>query len=500
MSFIRKIKKDGKTYLAEVESKRVNGKVVQKFIRYVGKEVDNKTILSGSISNIQVDSVKLYGPLIVLDALAKSINLHEHLGEYSNEILSLVYAHCVEPRSINKMNNWFKKTDLNYILNLDNLTEARLLEALDDIENNDMEQIQMDIFKDVKKSYKLNPSGIIYDVTNTYFYGKKCILGKVGHSKQNQNDKPLVQIGLGVTREDGIPVFHKTYDGNIHDARTMQDAVSIFNRFGIEDVIVVYDRGIGSKNNVVSLKKEHLGSICGLPIRQNLKKIVKAIKTKKDLVNINKRVKLSKSVFYVTGRNYKLDNVTGKLLICYNSKIAHDVRESRYDEIMNAEDLLKEGKRIKTGLYKYFDSSGKIKETVIKTAEEFDGYSCLFSTEKLDNKKIIEIYFEKDLIEKAFRSLHGIIKLRPIRHWLYNRVVAHIFICYLAYLLLSLLKYKLKKAKIKESPVDALKELETLYKVYMKEKEKGFRLTRIVQLSKKQEKIMKSVDKKICSV
>ena len=34
----------------------------------------------------------------------------------------------------------------------------------------------------------------------------------------------------------------------------------------------------------------------------------------------------------------------------------------------------------------------------------------------------------------------------------------------------------------------------------IKEKEKDFRLTRIVQLSKKQEKIMKSVDKKICSV
>ena len=46
MSYIRKIKKNGKTYLAEVEGKRINGKVVQKHIRYIGKEVDDKKVIS----------------------------------------------------------------------------------------------------------------------------------------------------------------------------------------------------------------------------------------------------------------------------------------------------------------------------------------------------------------------------------------------------------------------------------------------------------------------
>ena len=46
MSFIRKIKKNGKIYLAEVENKRINGKTVQKHIRYVGKQVDGETIIS----------------------------------------------------------------------------------------------------------------------------------------------------------------------------------------------------------------------------------------------------------------------------------------------------------------------------------------------------------------------------------------------------------------------------------------------------------------------
>ena len=81
MSFIKKIKRKGRTYLAEVKSVRVKGKPRHEFIRYVGKEVDGKKILSSSISNVDVESVRLYGPLLVLDELAKSIHLHEHLGD-----------------------------------------------------------------------------------------------------------------------------------------------------------------------------------------------------------------------------------------------------------------------------------------------------------------------------------------------------------------------------------------------------------------------------------
>src|SRR6516164_4376546 len=83
MSFIRKYRIGGKIYLAEVESRRVKGKVVQRFIRYVGKQADGKTILSTSISDVSVSEVRLYGPLLVLHHLAQEIGLPEHLGPYA---------------------------------------------------------------------------------------------------------------------------------------------------------------------------------------------------------------------------------------------------------------------------------------------------------------------------------------------------------------------------------------------------------------------------------
>ena len=69
MSFIRKYKKDGKTYLAEVKSVREDGKVTQKFIRYVGKEVDGETIITTSTKDLEVNEVKLQGPLLALNAI-----------------------------------------------------------------------------------------------------------------------------------------------------------------------------------------------------------------------------------------------------------------------------------------------------------------------------------------------------------------------------------------------------------------------------------------------
>ena len=497
MSFVRKIKRSGRIYLAEVESKWVNGRPVQKHLRYIGKEVDGQRILSASISHIEVDSVKVYGPLLVLDRLAREIGLPEILGEYAPELLSIVYAHCVEPRSINQMTDWFAKTDLNYLLKLENVTEDRLLKALDSVETAGRDKLQARIFDSVRNIYKLDTSSMFYDVTNTYLYGNKCVLGKPGHSKHGKRNKPLIQIGLAVTREHGIPAFHTTYEGNTHDARTLHDSAAMFERLAIKDVIVVYDRGCTSKEGISVLKRRNLGSICGLPIKGKMKPMIKRLARQGQFVDIDRRIKLSKTIFYVVDRNHAVGKTRGKLLICYNDKMKHDIRESRYDEIRHAEQQRRAKKAIKPGLEKYFDGRGRVLKARLLAAEEFDGYSCIFSTADLPAEMIVRRYFEKDLVEKAFRGLHGIVSLRPIRHWLFDRVVGHVFVCYLAYLLLTLLNYKLTKAKLEISVVEALKELETLYKVYLRDTHKNFQLDRVVRMNRTQEKIMRAVDKRL---
>ena len=497
MSFIRKIKKGNKTYLAEVESIRIKDKVVQRFIRYIGKEADGKTILSASISNISIEQVKLHGPLLVLNQIAKEINLHALLGDYAKEILCLIYAHCLDYKSINQMPQWFERTDLNFLLDLENVTETKLLKALDSLESKNANGIQKKIFNSVKKKYKLNCSGIVYDVTNTYLYGKKCPFAKLGKDKEGVKGRPLIQIGLGVTKKDGIPIFHKIFNGNTHDSRTFDDISTSFKDYNIKNGLVIYDRGIHSKKNQVNIGFLKWKVLCGLILNTVLKKIIRKEKSNKNFIQFNNRIKLNKSIFYVIAKPYKIAGVKGKILICFNEQQKKDLKESRYDEISYAQLLLKQKKKIKPGIRKYFNAKGNLLLDKVQQDEEFDGFSILFTTAMLSKEEMIKMYFEKDLVEKAFQSLKGITNVRPIRHWLYNRVTAHVFICYLSYLLLSLLKIKLTKLNL--SPVTALRELGSLYNVYINDTKKGFKLSKTVALNRKQEKILKSIDKNLLS-
>lgn len=497
MSFIRKIKKGDKIYLAEVENRRVEGKVVQRFIRYVGKQADGRTVLSTSMSDVEVEQVKLYGPLLVLHHLAREIQLGDLLGAYSQEILSLVYAHCLDYRSLNSMPNWFERTDLNFLLNLEGVTEKRLVGALDSLEALDAESWQRRLFEGVCRQYRLRPSGVIYDVTNTYLYGRHCPLAKPGKDKEEVKGRPLIQIGLGVTQEEGFPLFHKVFDGNVHDARTLQDLITLFASYKLGPGLFIYDRGIVSGRNLKDLKCLHWDTLCGVPLNPALKKFWRPWADPQQLMQLPNRQRVGQTVFYTCLRSYQLGGVRGHLALAFNERLQRDARESRRDEVLYAQELLAQDKSIKPGLKRFFDPRGRLLPTQLARVEEFDGYSCIFCTRSLPQDKMLSLYFNKDLVEKAFRSLKGITQLRPVRHWLAERVHAHVFICYLAYLLLSLLQYRLRHTEF--TAESALLELATMYKVYLRDSKHRFKLSRVVALSKRQETILKTLDRKLLS-
>jgi transposase len=72
----------------------------------------------------------------------------------------------------------------------------------------DAEAWQQQMFESVCRHYRLHPSGVVYDVTNTYLYGSSCSLGRLGKDKEGVKGRPLIQIGMAVTQEEGLPLFH----------------------------------------------------------------------------------------------------------------------------------------------------------------------------------------------------------------------------------------------------------------------------------------------------
>src|SRR4030042_4414497 len=222
MSFVRRIKRGDSVYLAEVENVRVGGKGIQRHIRYVGKEVDDRPILTGSVATSTVDRVTIYGPLLMLDEIARQIDLSAALGEYGDYLLSLAYAHCVSPDSLTGMVDWYQKTEIGSLLSLSGVTYKKLVEAIDSVEGMKGAEVQGRIFGRLKEVLNLSPKGYLYDITDIYFYGVCCPLAKRGHNADGRKDRQI-QIGLAGTQGGGIPIFHKGFEGNLFDDRTLPD-------------------------------------------------------------------------------------------------------------------------------------------------------------------------------------------------------------------------------------------------------------------------------------
>lgn len=495
MSFIRRYRKGGHTYLAEVENVRVADKVVQRFIRYVGRESDGKTILSCSVSEASVEAVKVSGPLLVLHALASALGLPQLLGEYAPELLALTYAHCLDYRSLNRMRQWFERTDLNVILPLQELTERRLVNALDALESFDAMALQRSIFGNTQRVLGLKPRGVVYDVTNTYFHGRRCTLGRYGHDKEERKGYPLIQIGLAVTAEDGIPICHKTFPGNIHDARTFVDISNDLMHFGIMGGLAVIDRGISSAENTEFLRSQQWHVLCGLKRNSTIEQALGADFSVDELCQLKHRVRVQQTVFYARALPFQHGLSRGRLIVCFNQRAAHERRESRLDELQAAQERLRKGLSVKPELREYFGKDGQLRQRRLHQESQWEGVSFIFTTGAFTVADTIKAYFDKDVVEKSFQALKGVVRLRPVRHWLYNHVEAHVFICYLSCVLLSLLKMRV--AALELSFAEALNELEGLYRVYLRDPKNEFKLGRLVALSKRQEQILRAVDKRL---
>ena len=96
----------------------------------------------------------------------------------------------------------------------------------------------------------------MYDVSCSYFEGRTCPLARFGYDHGNgKRGRMQVEYGL-LCDSDGRPVAIDAFEGSLKDAKTLPSQVEkIEQRFGLERVIVVTDRGIGTKENVTLLSQ-----------------------------------------------------------------------------------------------------------------------------------------------------------------------------------------------------------------------------------------------------
>lgn len=500
MAFVRKLKTATGVYLVRVETARKNGKVVQRHVGMVGKIIDGKETLYGQISSSKVADVSIAGDVLVLKEIMNQLGILDILDKYTDGkgkwIAALVLAHCTSPGSLSRMSRWCQRYGASDLLDIsqEECRKDRFYRALDTLDEQTIQGIGNAVFQRIKTLPAKDDDSIFYDVTNAYFYGTKCGIAKSGYNSEDI-DLPQIHIGLAVTKPHGFPLFHQVYEGNIQDVRGIQNALKTFKDLGIKQTTLVLDRGFVSESTLADSKRMDLDVIMGLRSQGRLKQ--KAIESRKGIDVIGNRVRLSTQIIYAKGFQFAAYGHKGKLVVCSNEKERVLLKELRHDEIEKAIQKLKKGQKIREQVKKYINGN-KIDMRAVAQAELTDGLYTLFSTNaSLTAQEIVKTYFDKDKVEKAFRCLKGMIKLQPVRHWLSDRVRAHVFVCYLSYALFSVLDWKLSASGIDISFGKALDLLGNIYRVTMYDPSTGNKFVKHSTMSKQQEKLFTAVNKQL---
>jgi len=447
MAFVRKIKTKSGIYLAEVEGYRKDGKVKQRVIRYLGKEIDGRPVKKVFTNKIQVQSVKQSLDVLAIDKIAEDLGIKDIESPY---IISLIYSQLLENKSINKLESWMKYTEIPYLLGLEKISVKNLYESLSELDEKDFKKVNDKIFS-IFNNYEDISKAAIIDVTDTYFAGSKINIKK-RKGKEGKISK-LIQIGLAVSFENGFPIFHKQYHGNLHGMDIYKDMSIELKNKGISSMIM--DRGMLSKENIEMALELKFKIIAGLKKNSSLvKDFIEPIK-REDIYSVKCRVPLKKTTIFIKEFNY----MEGKLIVVYNPELEVVKKELNFE--------------------KKIESNSDV------------GYSLIYNNTKYSSAEVVKRYYDKDMVERAFKQLKGVLSLRPIRVWLSNHITGHIKICYLAYAILSLMNYRLKKINI--SGVEALESLKYGYKVTLKDLTSNHEWSTHIPLEPKQKKVLEKL-------
>lgn len=477
MSFIKKIKKKGKTYAIEVEGYRdKDGKVKHKYLRYLGT-VDKNGKVKSSQKSITVDKVSRFGLPAIVSRAIEQIKLGDMLEKYKEDIDTILLMHLCAPSSISKMEQRIKNIDPDFIKAELPFNRKRIDAALDFLEEN-KEVIEQSVYENFKEKY--SDETLFYDITSIALNGYRSTLAKIGYPEFS----PQINIGLCIEGKYGFPIFHEIFSGNFPQKKTLLQIAEKLKVFGRTGAVLVFDAGIADIKTISDVEDMGFGVISRMPMHEGLKKIA--------LENISSSVKdivkLSGSKVYVK----EIHKEKGKLLICFNEKLKVSIKEHRYDEVIEAIEKKKKGKPIKDGLKKYILKNGKewkIDYETLEDAEKYDGIYVIYCSDvSMPKEKAVKAYFERDRIEKGFQTLKNVLNVKPLRFQLDKRIRAFVMLCHLAYLVATFIEAELREKELNYS-FDKIKELmENVYTVKINHGDK--QLKRTSSMTEEQKKIM----------
>jgi transposase len=363
------------------------------------------------------------------------------------------------------------------------INEQRLYRALDMLLPH-KEALQGFLKNRLGELFGLEYDLLLYDVTSTYFEGlaEGNRLARRGYSRDHRPDCKQVCIGLVVTK-CGMPLGYEVFAGNRVDVTTLQEMVETMERrYGRADRIWVGDRGMMSADNIAFLKQGGRRYIIG---------------ASKSMLKQFERELLSEDWHAIRdGLEVKLcptPDGDETFVLCRSrdrrekEKAMHDRFEQRIEE--GLERIASSCKKQRLEAVVVAGRVGRLLgqnsraaglfQTEIKTSPDgrarlqwkktdrwrdwaalSEGcYLLRSNVTDWSDEDLWKAYIQLTEAEAAFRIHKSDLRLRPIWHQKEDRVLAHILVCFLAYVLWKTLGQRCQRAGLGHEPRRVFDEL-----------------------------------------
>ena len=400
-----------------------------------------------------------HGHVAAVLGVLRDLDLERLLGrERCRErdlVVAMICQRLIGPGSKLSATRRFAQTTLSSELSLGEVKEAELLAAMDWLVER-QDRIERTLARRHLPGERDGEAFVLYDLSSSYMEGRCCPLARLGYSRDGKKGKLQVNYGL-ICSPEGRPVGVRVHAGNVTDQQTVPDTIAdLRDRFGIEQVVFVGDRGMITQAHASTLKEQGVDFISALKSVQ-----IRSLVNSGDLqLSLFDEVNLAE----ITSPLFEGE----RLVVCRNPAVAAERARKRAELLAATEAELEKVKTSVEGPRGRLRGApaGQIGERAGKTINKYkvakhftltitdgvfayqrkteqinqeaslDGLYAIHTTlpaDRLAAAAAVRAYKQLKMAERAFGTMKDTIEIRPIHHHLETRVRAHVFLCMLAY-------------------------------------------------------------------
>jgi len=404
-------------------------------------------------SLFEIEASRHYGHVQAVWLAMQRLGLPQLLAARASperqRVLAMIAARVLRPDSKLATTRWWDTTTLPELFDVAACDEQALYAAMDWLLE------RQDAIQGKLAQRHLEPGSIVlYDLSSSYFEGSTCELAALGYNRDGKRGKLQVNYGL-LTDARGVPVAISVFEGNTADAKTfMPQVAQLRERFGIDEMVLVGDRGMIAQTHIDALKAE-----AGLQWITALRS--GSLRTLAADGALQLGLFDERNLFEFTHADYPGE----RLIACRNPQLSKQ-RAHKRQALLEAtvEQLEPIRQRVAAGRLKGKDRIGLCVGKVLnryKVGKHFDLVIGDASLEyaindervaqeaaldgiyvirtavppaRMNSDDVVRNYKNLSQVEQAFRSMKTVdLEVRPIYHRLADRVRAHLLLCMLAF-------------------------------------------------------------------